>query len=198
LLGPLAGANAMALAVVLFTIAVRLAVSPLSVAQARGERRRAALAPRLQEIRQRYGDQPDRLREELAALGGAPLAGCLPALLQAPFFFLMYRVFTVSPPAGALFGIPLGAHIGAALPVFAGLIAVLLLLGWFFARRARQAAASVEGPLGRLLPVLPFLSVLAAFVLPLAAMLYLVTSTAWTALEHAVLRRPLPAGGAAG
>jgi hypothetical protein len=28
--------------------------------------------------------------------------------------------------------------------------------------------------------------------------LYLVTSTAWTALEHAVLRRPSPAGGAVG
>ena len=69
LLAPFAGANAMALAVVVFTVAVRLAIAPLSVAQARGERRRAALAPRLQEIRQRYGDQPDRLREEFAALG---------------------------------------------------------------------------------------------------------------------------------
>ena len=37
---------------------------------------------------------------------------------------------------------------------------------------------------------MPFLTVLAAFVLPLAAMLYLVTTTAWTALEHAVLLRP--------
>jgi hypothetical protein len=31
-----------------------------------------------------------------------------------------------------------------------------------------------------------------------ARQFYLVTSTAWTALEHAVLRRPLPAGGATG
>ncbi|TWH66322.1 YidC/Oxa1 family membrane protein insertase [Micromonospora olivasterospora] len=42
----------------------------------------------------------------------------------------------------------------------------------------------------RLVPLLPYLTVVAALVVPLAAVLYLVTTTAWTALEQAVLRRP--------
>jgi YidC/Oxa1 family membrane protein insertase len=168
---PWFGVNAMAAAVVLVTVLVRLAISPLSVLAARGERRRAALAPRVQEIRQRFADRPDRMRAELATLGGAPLAGCLPALLQAPVFFLLYREFTVSPPAGVV------------------AIVALLLLGWFFSRRARRSVTAEAGPLGRIVPVLPFLTATAALVLPLAATLYLVTSTAWTALEHILLRR---------
>lgn len=186
---PWFGVHAMAAAVVLVTILVRLAISPLSVLAARGERRRRALAPRLQEIREKFGDQPERMRAELATLGGAPLAGCLPALLQLPVFFLLYREFTVNPLPGALFGVPLSAHIGAAPLAFAVVIVALLLLGWFFSRRARRTITADAGPVGRIVPVLPFLTATAAFVLPLAATLYLVTSTAWTALEHLVLRR---------
>ncbi|MGW5671018.1 YidC/Oxa1 family membrane protein insertase, partial [Micromonospora sp. NPDC003776] len=70
--------------------------------------------------------------------------------------------------------------------------------------RARRAAAATgtvagtptEGPgaavLGRLVPLLPYTTVLVALVVPLAAVLYLVTTTAWTGLEQAVLRRPQP------
>ncbi|MFC7483519.1 hypothetical protein ACFQX7_30775 [Luedemannella flava] len=45
----------------------------------------------------------------------------------------------------------------------------------------------------RLLLALPFLSVASAFVMPLAAVLYLATTLAWTAMENVVLRRGLPA-----
>ncbi|RBJ09756.1 hypothetical protein DRA43_04240 [Micromonospora provocatoris] len=55
---------------------------------------------------------------------------------------------------------------------------------------AEGAGAAV---LGRLLPLLPYGTVLVALVVPLAAVLYLVTTTAWTALEQVVLRRPQPA-----
>ena len=85
-------------------------------------------------------------------------------------------------------------------------VSTLLVLAWWSSRRARRAAAATgtvagaptEGPgaavLGRLVPLLPFITVLVAFVVPLAAVLYLVTTTAWTALEQVVLRRPQPEG----
>jgi YidC/Oxa1 family membrane protein insertase len=56
---------------------------------------------------------------------------------------------------------------------------------------AGLAAAEGAAPLvGRLLGVLPYLTVLMVAYLPLAGALYLVTSTAWTALEQALWRRP--------
>jgi hypothetical protein len=75
LLAPFAGADASAPAVVLFTIAVRLAAERRPGA---GNGAVRPLRPVYREIRQRYGDQPDRLRGELAALGGP--TGNVPAL----------------------------------------------------------------------------------------------------------------------
>jgi YidC/Oxa1 family membrane protein insertase len=199
-LTPLAGPYAMALAIIVFTVAVRLAVAPLSVAAVRGERRRNTLLPKIQEIQQRYAKQPDRLRTELTTLyresGSNPLAGCLPALAQAPFFLVMYRTFAISPPAGELWGVPLGHHLaaglgGATIPVFGALVVLLILLAVFFARRSRRALGAQSTGLARVMPFMSFLTVPTALVLPLAATLYLVTTTAWTALEHLVLRRPI-------
>jgi YidC/Oxa1 family membrane protein insertase len=217
-LAPLAGGAATAAAIVLFTIGVRLLISPLTLAQVRGERRRAALAPEVRELQRKHADDPARLQSELFALyrraGASPVAGCLPALLQAPFFLVMYRLFATGDGHPALLneklaGVPLGWHLGdglsgPVLAVFGSLLVALLALAWWSARRARRAAAAagtvagtpIEGPgaavLGRLIPLLPFITVLVALVVPLAAVLYLVTTTAWTALEQAVLRRPQP------
>ncbi|MEV5631379.1 YidC/Oxa1 family membrane protein insertase [Micromonospora tulbaghiae] len=218
-LAPLTGGAATAAAIVLFTVAVRLLISPLTVAQVRGERRRTALAPEVRELQRRYADDPARLQSELFALyrnaGASPVAGCLPALLQAPFFLVMYRVFATGDGAPELLGerlagVPLGWHLGDGLAgpvplVFGVLLAALLALAWWSSRRMRRAAAATgtvagtpaEGAgaavLGRLLPLLPYGTVLVALVVPLAAVLYLVTTTAWTALEQVVLRRPQPA-----
>ncbi|MEU8187905.1 YidC/Oxa1 family membrane protein insertase [Micromonospora carbonacea] len=241
-LQPLTGGAATAAAIVVFTIAVRLLISPLTLAQVRGERRRAALAPQVRDLQRRHADDPARLQAELFGLyrsaGASPVAGCLPALLQAPFFLVMYRLFstgegstgdggTGAGGAGAgllgeqLAGVPLGWHLsdglaGAAGPLFGALLAALVALAWWSSRRAAaagaataagtgpgatggtqagtQAGAAADGAvpavLGRVLPLLPYLTVVAALVVPLAAVLYLVTTTAWTALEQAVLRRP--------
>ncbi|RKF26743.1 YidC/Oxa1 family membrane protein insertase [Micromonospora globbae] len=222
LLEPIAGGAATAAAIVLFTVAVRLLISPLTVAQVRGERRRAALAPQVRELQRRYADDPARLQTELFALyrsaGASPVAGCLPMLLQAPFLLVTYRLFTTTEGGTGLLnarlaGVPLGHHLGdglagAAGPLFAVLLAALAALAWWSSRRMRRAAAAgalaaeaggtgastpPEAPgaalIGRLLPLLPYTTVLVALVLPLAAVLYLVTTTAWTALEQAVLRR---------
>ncbi|MFF5175530.1 YidC/Oxa1 family membrane protein insertase [Micromonospora sp. NPDC000089] len=224
-LGPLSGGAATAAAIVLFTMAVRLLISPLTAAQVRGERRRAALAPDVRELQRRYADDPARLQSELFGLyrraGANPVAGCLPALLQAPFFLVMYRLFATGDGAGGLLderlaGVPLGWHLGDGLTggvllVFGVLLAALAGLAFVQSRRARRVAAETgtvagaptQGPgaatLGRLIPLLPFSTLLIALVVPLAAVLYLVTTTAWTTLEQLVLRRRIlePAAAAA-
>jgi YidC/Oxa1 family membrane protein insertase len=217
MLHPLAGGAATAAAIVGFTIVVRLLISPLTLAQVRGERRRAALAPQVRDLQRRYADDPARLQGELFALyrsaGASPVAGCLPALLQAPFLLVMYRLFSTDEGGAGLLderlaGVSLGWHVsdglgGAAGPLFGALLAALVALAWWSSRRARRAAVAgtvagtpTEGPgaatLARLIPLLPYLTVVVALVMPLAAVLHLVTTTAWTAAEQALLRRPHP------
>jgi YidC/Oxa1 family membrane protein insertase len=226
LLAPLPGGLATAVAIVLFTVVVRLLLSPLSFAALRGQAGLAALQPRVADLRARYARQPDRLQRELAALyqaeGGTLLAGCLPLLIQLPFFSVLYRLFLSKTVAGhrnallarSLLGAPLGSHwlTGAGLAslhglVFLGLLALLALACFAVARISRTvsqqaaptaAATGVAGLLGR---VLPYVTMIIAAFVPLAAGLYLLTTTSWTAAERAFwqhrVRRPGQAAPAA-
>jgi YidC/Oxa1 family membrane protein insertase len=200
-LTPVAGGLAGALAIVVFTLLVRLLISPLTYLQVRGERRRAALAPQIEKLRERYRDDPLALATETIAVqraaGAGPFVTLLPGLAQAPFFMIMFRL--VHPAAGvvtgllagAAFGVPLTAHLFAGLPVFAVLLAVAGALAWWSARRMRRTWTTEPAGIARILPWLPYGTVLVIAYLPLAGALYLLTSTAWTGLEHAIWRRPV-------
>jgi YidC/Oxa1 family membrane protein insertase len=153
-----------------------------------------------------------------AETGTTMFAGCLPMLAQVPFFWVLYRLFSTAVVAGepnrlltgTLFGAPLGVHwpLLAATPAYLGLAVLLAVVAWFASRRqSRQAAQAgqaeqagesgqpgqaglVMGALpGRLLRLLPFGTLLTAAVVPLAAGLYLLTTTTWTVVERAILHR---------
>ena len=165
LLTPVAGGLATAAAIVLFTAAVRLLISPLSLHALRGQAAMARLAPQVQALRTRYGRQPDRFGRELTALykreGTGPFAGILPQLAQWPFLSVTYLLFRSVTVDGArnrllsdgLFGVPLGAHwlSGAGLlsvhnALFLAIFAILAALCRLSARLARRAAPAAAAP----------------------------------------------------
>ena len=191
---PVAAALSPALTIVLFTIALRLALHPLARKAAKGERIRAELAPKIQELQRKYGKDRARLQRELAKLqqDGSLFAGCLPMLAQLPFFAVMYRLFSTTTVGHAsnelfnakLFTIPLGAHwlSAPASPVFLVLFAGLAVVAWCSARLMPSGT-------GRVVRLMPYGTLLGAAVIPLAAGIYLLTSTAWATAERAYLRR---------
>ncbi|MEU2378195.1 YidC/Oxa1 family membrane protein insertase [Streptomyces misionensis] len=222
LLAPLCHASATAAAIVLFTALVRLLVHPLSRAAARGQRARAALQPRIAELRRRHAKDPERLRQAVLELHTeekvSPLSGILPGLLQLPAFFLLYHLFSGAGGAGGqllahrLFAAPLGGRwadalagdglFGGAGTVYLGLFALVAAVATFnYLRTRRQmaqhpvmAAAGGEevpglGAVGKVMPFLSFLTLVTVAVVPLAAALYVVTSTTWSAVERAALYR---------
>ncbi|WP_441245949.1 YidC/Oxa1 family membrane protein insertase [Kitasatospora sp. McL0602] len=190
-----------ALAIMLFTVCVRLALHPLARAAARGEKTRQRLAPQVAELQRKHKGKPEKLQAAMTELYRAekssPFAGCLPMLIQIPFFSVMYRLFTTPNDllGHTLFGVPLGQHVsgahGAQLLVFGALYAALAAVGWVTFRRARRTAAAAVTPTptpgAAFLPYLSFGTVLFAALVPLAAGLYLLTTTAWTAAERGLL-----------
>ncbi|MCQ4083805.1 YidC/Oxa1 family membrane protein insertase [Streptomyces sp. RB6PN25] len=210
-LQPLFGASATAAAVVVFTVCVRLALHPLARAAARAEKTRARLAPRVAQLSAQHKGDRQRLQRAMTELyakeGVSPLAGCLPMLLQTPFFFVMNRLFW-SGGGGlldhrTLFGAPLDGrwltvvrHGGVFGPhglVFLALFAVLAAVATWTYRRTRRTTAGLTAPgaagPARIVLLMPFATLATAAVVPLAAGLYLVTTTTWTAVERAFLHR---------
>jgi YidC/Oxa1 family membrane protein insertase len=215
-LTPLLGGLAAAAAIVGFTMAMRLLLLPLSYRAMRGLAAQARVAPMVQDLRKRYAGQPDRLQREMTALyqaeGTSMFAGCLPLLVQWPAFTVLSLLFRSSQVGGApntllahrLFGAPLASYwLGGAGPfsaqgaVFAGLFVLLAGIGWLSARMARRASSppavtgttAADAVSAALVKLLPFATVAIAAFVPLAAGLYLATSTAWTLAERAVLGR---------
>ncbi|MFB7369044.1 YidC/Oxa1 family membrane protein insertase [Streptomyces sp. NPDC056222] len=215
LLQPLFATTATAAAIVLFTMLVRLAVHPLSRAAARGQKARTRLAPQLAELRAKHAKNPERLKKAVMELHAkekvSPFAGCLPSLLQAPAFLLMYHLFSGDRMAGhTLFAAPLGDHwadalghggaFGPAGQVYLVLFAIVAAVATFNYRRTKRQLAAQPLDTGlpatpgadtinKVMPLLSFATLITVAVVPLAAALYVVTSTTWTVFERAVLFR---------
>ena len=201
-LQPLTGAYAAVIAIVLCTLVVRLCLVPLSVRAQRGLKARAAIMPQLKELTERHRGNPERLQREVAKLqsesGTTLFAGFLPTLAQLPFFWLMYTLFSRTVVAGesnqlisgSLLGAPLGLHwpVLTETPAFLVLAVLLAVVAWFSARLALRQLDETATPLSRRMArLLPYGTLLSAAFLPLAAGLYLLTTTAWTVVERTIL-----------
>ena len=87
-------------AIVLLTLLVRGGMFKLSEAQYRSMAKMKKFSPRIQEIKERYGEDRERLNKAMMDLykkeGFNPLAGCWPLLVQFPVFIALYRVLSQS------------------------------------------------------------------------------------------------------
>lgn len=82
------------LAIILLTVLIKLAFFPLSAASYRSMGKMRAVAPKLEKIKQQYGDDRERLNKAMMDLYKTekinPLGGCLPMLIQIPVFIALY------------------------------------------------------------------------------------------------------------
>jgi YidC/Oxa1 family membrane protein insertase len=85
------------LAVVFVTVAIRLALFPVFRAQVRSSRAMQQLAPAMNDIKKKHGNDKAKLQQEQMKLykerGINPIGGCLPMLVFFPVLFAMYAAF---------------------------------------------------------------------------------------------------------
>jgi YidC/Oxa1 family membrane protein insertase len=87
-------------AIILLTLVVKALFYKLSEAQYRSMAKMKKFAPRIQDIKERYGDDRERMSKAMMDLykkeGFNPLAGCWPLLVQFPVFIALYWVLLES------------------------------------------------------------------------------------------------------
>jgi YidC/Oxa1 family membrane protein insertase len=83
-------------AIVVLTIMIKAVFFPLSAASYKSMAKMKILTPRLAQLKERFGDDKQRLNQEMMKLYQTekvnPLGGCLPILVQIPVFIALYWV----------------------------------------------------------------------------------------------------------
>ena len=83
--------------IIVFSLIIKVVLHPLTRTSMRSMKRMQALTPLMNEIREKYKDDPQKMNQQVMHLykeyGINPAAGCLPLLLQMPILFALYAVF---------------------------------------------------------------------------------------------------------
>ncbi len=88
------------LAIILMTIIVRLAMSPVTYKSYVSQIKMKVLRPEIEELNKKHKDNAVKRQQETMSLynraGANPMAGCIPALLQLPVFYALFTFFPVA------------------------------------------------------------------------------------------------------
>jgi YidC/Oxa1 family membrane protein insertase len=88
--------NNWGVSIILLTVLIKLAFYPLSAASYRSMAHLRELTPRLQSMKEKFGDDRQKMQQAMMELYKTekinPLGGCLPILIQIPVFIALYWV----------------------------------------------------------------------------------------------------------
>ncbi len=87
-------------AIIILTILIKLVFYPLSAASYRSMAKMKVLGPKLQRLKERYGDDRQKLHQAMMDMYKTekvnPLGGCLPIIVQIPVFIALYWTLLLS------------------------------------------------------------------------------------------------------
>jgi YidC/Oxa1 family membrane protein insertase len=188
------------LAIILLTACVKGVLWPLQNKANKSMRRMAALAPKMQALKEKYKDDPTKMNQEVMKLykehGVNPVGGCLPMMIQIPIFFGLFSMLgqaaelrdasflwvrDLSQPdtIGHIFGFPINI-----LPIVMGLTNVWLM---------RMTPNTGDAMQRRVLMFMPLIFLFFCYNFAAALALYYTTQNLFTILQlWQNQRQPLP------
>ncbi len=194
------GVASYGLAIILFTITIKLILVPLTLKQARAMKVMQELQPKMQEIQKKYKNNPQKSQQLIMELykenNANPFSGCWPILIQMPILFALFRALRVffdpvhAPAyvnlqhAGFLWIQNLGNPDPYILPV-------LVAVGTFLQQKLTAGAAMQQNPNQKML--LYFMPLFIGWIsrtFPAALALYWLMYSIGGIAEQWIIRRP--------
>lgn len=185
-------------AIILLTVLVRVAMFPLTIKQIKSMKRMQLLAPELEELKKKYGDDQQELNKKMMEMyrerGVSPLGGCLPLLVQMPIFFALYKMLsTAFELRGAEFmwwidDLSRADHLfrlglvnlplfGSSLEYF-NLLPILMALSMMASTHLMPMSGPMQNPQQKMiLTFMPIIFSVFCYTLPSGLCLYILTST---------------------
>lgn len=97
LFGFLSSFIAYGIAIIIFTIIIKIAMSPITYKSFLSQAKMKVLRPEINELNEKFQKEPAKKQQETMKLynkaGVNPMAGCIPALIQLPFMYASFQFF---------------------------------------------------------------------------------------------------------
>ena len=97
LFGFLSSFMGLGIAIIIFTILIKIAMSPITFKSFLSQAKMKVLRPEIMEIGEKFKKDPMKKQQETMKLynkaGVNPMAGCIPALIQLPFMYASFQFF---------------------------------------------------------------------------------------------------------
>lgn len=178
------------IAIILLTILIRLITFPLQYKSFKSMKKMQTIQPELQLLKEKYKDDSQKMQQETMALfkkaGANPLSGCLPLLLQMPFFFAIYRVLY---SAVELVGAPFFGWIHDLSIQDPFYILPILMAGSMFVQQKLTPQTSVDPTQQKIMLFMPLIFGFIMKSLPAGLVLYIFVSTVVGILQQYLVYR---------
>lgn len=179
-------------AIIALTVLVKLALFKLSEAQYRSMAKMRKFAPRIQDLKDRYGDDRERLQKAMMDLykkeGFNPLAGCWPLLVQFPVFIALYWVLLESVELRQADFILWLNDLSAPDPYF--VLPVLFGVSMFVQQRLSGSAMTMDPMQQRIMNAMPIMLTAFFAFFPVGLVLYwLVSNLIGIAQQWLIMKR---------
>lgn len=214
------------LAIALLTVTVRVAMIPLTAKQIRSQRAMQRLSPQLRALQAKHKGDRQKLNEETMKFykenSFNPMSGCLPVILQAPLFIVLYRLIddlNAKPPlhlptGSAIYDALLksggsmpslgtdlarsatdASGLSQAFPVYL-LVALVVATGFYQGKQmaARLPKDGINAQMAMVGKVLPVFMGFISLSIPAGVVVYFIVSNLWQIGQQAFTFRgqPLP------
>ncbi len=212
-------------AIALLTVAVRIFLIPLTTKQVKSQQAMQRIQPEMKRLQAKYKNDRQKLNEEMMKFYKEnkvnPLAGCLPILLQAPLFIVLYRLiidlshddgpkhvptdsklFTSLVESGGemvSWGFDLAKSAGSvggfgtAFPYYV-LVALTVATGYYQQRQmtSRQPKGAINPQMQMITKIFPVMLGFISLTVPAGVVVYFIVSNIWQIGQQAVTFKMYP------
>ncbi len=182
--------------IILLTLILKLLLFPLTIKQTQSMAGMKTLQPLIKELQERYKDNPQMLQVKMMELYKEhkinPLSGCLPTLIQLPFFIAIFvtlssehfkaLVVTAGVKANSFFWI----H-SLAKPDALMILPALVALSTYYSQKTMSPATGKDDPMMKMFTFMPVMMFFIAMSMPCGVLLYWAVSQFVTAGQQMLL-----------
>lgn len=200
-------------AIILLTIFIKVILSPFFIQSIKAQKRMQTLQPKIDELKEKYKGQQDKLGPALMELYKKekinPLSSCLPLLLQLPFLIAVYQVFRTGLGSASLqmiypfinnpgtinsvsFGFISLNHPSVVMAVLAGLAQFWQSKMMMVKHQTKSSAGGMSAQMGaQMTYIMPLVTVFIGASLPAGLTLYWFLMTLLSALQQLLIFRKM-------